>query len=58
MDDGLVEALGEVPDEVTGAVEEVEEEGPGDEELDSGLGGYGKGGRGRGQRGGLEVPAG
>jgi hypothetical protein len=56
VDDRLVVALGEVPDEVAGAVEQVKHERPREEELESRLGGDGKGGGGGGQRGGLEVP--
>lgn len=58
MDNRLAEPLGEVPDDMARAVEEVEHEGPGDQQLRPGLNGHGQGGGGGDERGGLEVPAG
>ena len=48
---------GSVEDEVAHAVDGVEGEGPGEEELDAALGSEGQGAHGRGERGALEVPA-
>lgn len=45
-------------DEVLDAVDAVEDEGPGEGDLDAALDGEGQGGEGGGDAGGLEVPAG
>lgn len=57
LEPGPLESPGRVPDEVADAVEGVEGEGPGDEELEPALCEGGPGAHGGGDAGRLEVPA-